>query len=596
MFIMTQAVKPKRASTYALAKRLVGTYLRPYFRTLAWAMLFMVLGAGLTAGFAALMEPIMDKVLVGGQKGLILPFGLGIMFCFILSGLATYAHTILMNKIGQDIVSDIQRDLFSRFMVLDLAFFHKNPSGQLLSRVVNDVSVMRNAVSDSLTGIGRSLLTLIFLVGVMFYQDFKLALIAFTVFPIAAAGVAILGRRLRKISGSIQNEIASLSDLLSQTFQGIRQVKAYGMEAHEQQRAGLAISNVRRLILKAVRVGTLSTPLNEALVGFALFGMIVYGGYQIADGYTTVGSLISFITAFSLAYEPIKRLAKLNNTFQMGLGAADRVFDLMDLAPDITNRPDARDLAVDLPDISFDSVSFQYQDSDGPALEDISFHAPAGRVTALVGPSGGGKSTIMNLIPRFYDVQSGRVVVGGHDVRDLTMQSLRGKIALVSQDITIFDDTVHANIAYGNPAASDEQIFDAARAAEADDFIRAMPGGYQTRLGENGVKLSGGQRQRIAIARAILRNAPILLLDEATSALDNESEQAIQKSFAALQQGRTTLVIAHRLSTVQNADQILVLAKGRIVEQGRHDDLMAQQGLYYRMYQANLRDDDHGRV
>ncbi|MGZ9108220.1 MAG: ABC transporter permease, partial [Micavibrio sp.] len=270
-------------STPTLIKRLVGTYLRPYFKTLAAAMGFMLLGAAMTASFAVLMEPVMDKVLVGQNRTLIFPFGLGIALCFILSGLATYAHTILMNKVGQSIVSDIQEGLFARFMILDLAFFHRNPSGQLLSRVVNDVSAMRNAVSDSLTGIGRSFLTLLFLVGVMFYQDPKLALIAFTVFPAAAFCVAYLGRRLRKLSGNIQQQIAALSDHLSQIFHGIRQVKAYGMEDYENKRAATAIRSVRGLMLKAVRVGTLSTPINEALVGFALCGMIVYGGYQIAD-------------------------------------------------------------------------------------------------------------------------------------------------------------------------------------------------------------------------------------------------------------------------------------------------------------------------
>lgn len=576
--------------TLKLVKRLVGVYLRPYFRMLGAAMAFMMFGAAMTAGFAALMEPVMDKVLVGKNSSLILPFGLAIALCFTLSGLATYAHTVLMNKLGQNIVSDIQRDLFARFMILDLAFFHKHPSGQLLSRVVNDVSVMRNAVADSLTGIGRSLLTLFFLVGVMFYQDAKLAVIAFTVFPIAAFCVAYLGRRLRRLSGNIQDEIASLSDQLSQTFHGIRQVKAYGMEEYENKRAGIAINNVRRLILKAVRLGTLSTPINEALVGLALCGMIVYGGYQIVAGHATVGSLISFITAFSLAYEPIKRLAKLNNTLQMGLGAADRVFAMMDTMPNITNKLDARSLDAGTPEIRLNNVTFSYEGADRPALNGVSLVAPAGKVTALVGPSGGGKSTIMNLIPRFYDVDLGNVLVNGADIRDLTLESLRGNIALVSQDITIFDDTARANIAYGRADATEEEIIAAACAAEADLFIRAMPQGYDTRLGENGVNLSGGQRQRISIARAILRDAPILLLDEATSALDTESEQAIQKSFAKLQEGRTTLVIAHRLSTVQNADQIIVLDRGQIAEQGRHDDLIAKQGLYARMYQAGLRE------
>lgn len=581
---------PLHTSTPALIKRLVGTYLRPYFKTLGAAMGFMLLGAAMTASFAALMEPVMDKVLVGQNRALILPFGFGIMICFTLSGLATYAHTILMNKVGQNIVSDIQQGLFARFMSLDLAFFHRHPSGQLLSRVVNDVSAMRNAVSDSLTGIGRSFLTLVFLVGVMFYQDAKLALIAFTVFPAAAFCVTYLGRRLRKLSGNIQSEIAELSDHLSQIFHGIRQVKAYGMEDYENIRAAKAIRSVRGLMLKAVRVGTLSTPINEALVGFALFGMIVYGGYQIVAGHTTVGSLISFITAFSLAYEPIKRLAKLNNTLQMGLGAADRVFSMMDLEPAITSKPDAKILQSAMPEIHFRDVVFSYQDAEGPALDAVSFDVSAGKVTALVGPSGGGKSTIMNLIPRFYDVAEGRILIDQTDIRDLTLESLRSNIALVSQDITIFDDSARANIAYGRAGATEDEIIAAAQAAEADGFIRAMPQGYDTKLGENGVKLSGGQRQRIAIARAILRDAPILLLDEATSALDTESEQAIQKSFARLQQGRTTLVIAHRLSTVQNADQIIVLDHGKIVEQGRHDELIAKQGLYARMYQAGLKE------
>jgi len=578
--------------SWALARRLVSTYLRPYLGTLGWAIFFMVVGSAMTASFAFLMEPVMDKVLVGGKTGWILPLGFAVLLCFSGNGIATYIHTVLMNKIGQHIVADIQRDLFKRFMHFDLAFFHKNPSGVLLSRVINDVTVMRTAVSDSLTGIGKNLLTLIFLVAVMFYQDWKLALVACTVFPIAGGFVMILGRRLRKISGNIQNEIAALSSLLSQIFQGIRQVKAFGMESHEEHRAGKAIVTVRKLAQKSVRVGTLSTPMNETLIGIAICGMIIYGGHQVAMGQTTIGALMSFITAFSLAYEPIRRLAKLNNSLQIGFGAADRVFDLMDQRPEITERPDAVTLDVKQPEVRFENVVFQYPDTDGPALTGVSFAAPAGRVTALVGPSGGGKSTVINLIPRFYDAEQGAIKISGCDVRDLTLSSLRQNVALVSQDITIFDDSVRANIAYGRADATDDQIIAAAVAAEADSFISLMPEGYETRLGENGVKLSGGQRQRIAIARAILRDAPILLLDEATSALDNESEQAIQKSFERLQHGRTTLVIAHRLSTIQNADQIIVLDRGQIVEQGKHADLMEKQGLYWRMYQANLRGED----
>jgi len=366
-------------------------------------------------------------------------------------------------------------------------------------------------------------------------------------------------------------------------------VKAYNMEDYERQRAGRTIDRVKKLFFKIFKSSNLSTPVNEALLGLALMGLILYGGHQVVAGALTPGELMSFITAFSLSYEPLKRLAKLNNNLQTGFGAAERVFGMIDRQPEIVDRPGAAELRTDAPEIVFESVSFSYGYDEGRALEGVSFTLPAGKVTALVGPSGSGKTTAMNLVPRFYDVTAGRVLVAGRDVRDMTMKSLRAHIALVSQDITIFDDTVRANIAYGLEGATEEQVRAAAQAAAADEFIRALPQGYDTKLGEHGVKLSGGQRQRIAIARAMLRNAPVLLLDEATSALDNESERAIQASLEKLQKGRTTLVIAHRLSTVQNADQIIVLDKGRVVETGGHADLSDGGGLYARMRAAGLR-------
>lgn len=582
--------KKNRTPAPILIHRMVKAYLRPQMRTLAASLIFMVLSSAMTAAFAALMKPIMDKILVGQNTELILPFGFAILVCFMLNGIFGFAENVLMNKVGQNIIADVQYDMFSTFVSLDLSFFHANHSGQLMSSIINDVQVMRNAVADSLTGIGSSLITLVFLVAVMFHQDWKLALISFTVFPVAGICVAMLGRRLRGISGNIQHQVGALASHLSQIFVGIRQVKAYGMEDFEKRRAHEAINSVRKLIMKSIRIGTMSTPINETLVGLALFGMITYGGYHIAHGQGTVGSLISFITAFSLAYEPIKRLAKLNNTLQSGLGAADRVFAMMDIRSTIQDKPDAQTLQSGHVDIRFDNASFRYDNADREALHDVSFEIPAGKVTALVGPSGGGKSTIMNMIPRFYDVTEGRLLINGVDIRDLTIESLRSHIALVSQDITIFDDSARANIAYGRTGATDEEITAAAIAAEADIFIRAMSEGYDTKLGENGVKLSGGQRQRIAIARAILRNAPILLLDEATSALDTESEQAIQKTFEKLQEGRTTLVIAHRLSTVQNADQIVVMDKGRVAESGTHDQLLAKEGIYARLYMIGLKD------
>ena len=576
-------------TTLNLMKRLVKIYLRPYFGQVFLALIFMALAAAMTAAIAQLMQPILDDVLNGQQTSLILPVASAVLGVFVIRGLSTYLHTIIMNKVGQSIVADIQKNLFSHFMHLDLQFFHANPSGQLISRVINDVNVMRIAVSDTLTGFGKSILTLVFLTAVMFYQDWKLSLAAFAIFPFAALFVATIGRRLRKVSTSIQTELGTLSDRLSQIFQGIRQVQAYGMEDRERERSGEAIDSVKRLNIKSVRIGNLSTPVNEILVGFVFFGIIIYGGHQAAQGLMTAGQLGAFLAAFTLAYEPMKKLARLNNTLQTGLGAAERVFDMIDLQPGIQDASGATELDNKTPDISFKNVQFKYKESDLKALDKIDFTALHGQVTALVGPSGGGKSTVINLIPRFYDVQAGSVEIGGHEIKTLSLESLRSQIALVSQDITIFDDTIASNIAYGSPGVSHDEILKAAKAAAAHEFIESFPDGYETQVGEDGVKLSGGQRQRISIARAILRDAPILLLDEATSALDNESEKLVQEALEKLEQGRTTIVIAHRLSTVQNADQILVLDQGKIVEQGTHEDLIKESGLYAQMYQTGLK-------
>lgn len=588
---MTQTSENKeknKVQTMPLIKRLAGNYLAPYSVSLFLAICFMIIAASMTAAFAAIIEPVIDQVLIAGDTGRVWALATGIFLIFFIRGVAGYTETILMHKIGQGIVGTIQNQMFSHFMDMDLRFFHKNPSGQLISRVINDVNVVRGAVTNCLTGIGKSVITLVMLIGVMFYQDWLLALAAFTIFPFAAWFVAWIGKRLRKTSKSIQEGQAGLSDRLSQIFQGVRLVKAYGMEQHEISVAEKSIHKVRSHILKSERIGNLSTPVNETLVGFVVFGIIVYGGCQVSLGQTTAGELLSFITAFTMAYEPMKKLAKLNNSLQMGLGAADRVFYMLDMRAEIQNKPDAEKIVLEQPEINFRDVEFQYETDEKKALNSISIDIPAGKVTALVGRSGSGKTTIMNLIPRFFDVTSGQVLIDGKDVRDITIESLRDHIALVSQDITIFDDTVWANIGYGRQGAFQDEIIKAAIAAEADEFIRALPHGYDTKLGEDGVSLSGGQRQRISIARAILRDAPILLLDEATSALDNEAERAIQKTLSEIQKGRTTLVIAHRLSTVQTADQIIVLNNGDVVEQGTHDGLINKNGIYAGMYKAGL--------
>lgn len=579
-------------ATWPMMKRLLGSYLPPYISTLIVATLFMALAAAMTAAVAQLMQPVLDDVLYGQKEHMIIPVASMLFGAFAIRGLSTYAHTLMMTKISQSIISDIQNDLFGHFMTLDLKFFHDNPSGQLLSRVVNDMGVLRSAISDTLTALGRSLLTLLFLIAVMFYQDWKFTLMSFVVFPIAGVFVIYLGRRLRKVSRHIQRQTGILSARLSQIFQGVRQVKAYNMEAHEHARAYDAITRIKKLSIKSVQIGNLSTPVNELLVGGVVFAVIIYGGYEILDGNMTAGQLVAFITAFSLAYEPMKKLARLNNSLQVGLGAAERVFEMLDTKPKIKSKRGAQSLKAQKPKVQFKNVIFSY-DQNQPALNKISFTAKPGTVTALVGPSGGGKSTIMNLIPRFYDISGGDVIVGTQNVKDLKLDSLRSKIALVSQDVTIFDDTVAANIAYGLAGISgdidDNKVIEAAKSAAAHDFIMALPEGYETMLGENGTKLSGGQKQRISIARAILRDAPILLLDEATSALDNESEQLVQDAFQRLEKGRTTLVIAHRLSTVKDADQILVMDQGKIIEQGTHDSLLKAKGLYAQMYKTGLK-------
>jgi subfamily B ATP-binding cassette protein MsbA len=583
-------IKLQEKSTFSIMKRIALTYLGVHKTQIILSIIFMAIASSMTAAVAMLLQPIMDKVLSGTDTSPIIPFALLTMTVFILRGLSTYAHTILMNKVGHSIVAQIQKDLFAHFLTLDLGFFHSNPSGQLISRVIQDVGVMRIAVSDIFTNAGKGIITLIFLVGVMFFQDAKLALAAFTIFPLLTWFVIYIGKRLRKISKNLQGGMAHLSDKLSQIFQGIRQVQAYGMEEHEKNRAGAGIDQVRDLNIKSIQVGTLSTPVNEILVGIIFFGIITYGGYQVKDGTMTAGQLISFLGAFIMAYEPMKKLAKINNVLQTGLGAAERVFEMIDHTPKIIPPKRGIKWKPKTPDITFNAVSFQYEGTEDSAIKNVSFTAKPGKVTALVGPSGGGKSTIMNMIPRFYDSKSGAITIGGSDLKKLDLEFLRDNIALVSQDITIFDDSIAANIAYGQRGATPEQIKAAAKAAAAHEFITAMPEGYETIVGEDGVKLSGGQRQRIAIARAILRNAPILLLDEATSALDNESEKLVQQALKTLEKGRTTLVIAHRLSTVKNADQIIVLNNGQIVEQGDHETLIAAKGLYATMYKTGLKE------
>jgi subfamily B ATP-binding cassette protein MsbA len=580
---MTKMQSSTDTNSFTLLRRLMRTYMRPHLARLGIAVFFMATASAMTAVFAELLQPIINKIFIAHQESALLPVALAVFGAFVLRGVSTYAHSVIMNDIGQRIVSRIQQENFEHFMRADLVFFHKHSAGELISRMTSDINTMRYGVAEVLTNFGRSTLTLIFLIAVMFQKDWRLAIIAFTVFPLAGIFVSRLGKRIRRISGNTQSELASFATFMNAVFQAMRHVKAFGMEDFETGRARERIERIYRLTHKIFRVSAMSQPITEALSGLAIVTLVLYGGHEVIVGHNSPGAFFSFIAAFLLAYDPIKRGAKLNGVLQTGLASAERVFRLLDTPPLLIDAPHARVLRIGQPTIRLSNVTFSYE-PERPALIDATIEVPAGKTVALVGPSGAGKSTVLNLIPRFYDVDSGAVLVDGQDVREVTATSLRATMALVSQDVSLFDDTVAANILYGRQGATLAEVEEAAKASAAHDFIMNLPRGYDTMIGENGVMLSGGQRQRLAIARAMLRDAPILLLDEATSALDAESERAVQAGLKRLRAGRTTIVIAHRLSTVMDADIIYVMDHGRIAEFGSHAELLDQGGLYNRLY------------
>ncbi|MBT4687809.1 MAG: ATP-binding cassette domain-containing protein [Rhodospirillaceae bacterium] len=571
--------------------RLLRDYIRPHAGRLLWAALFMAIVAGTTGLNAWLLEPAIDKVFVKQVPGMLLwvPIVLVIVAC--LRGGATYVQSILMHGVGQRIIAETQVKMYRHLIGADLAYLQSIHSGQLLSSFLYDANLLRDAVGRAVTGIAKDALTALALGVVMFVQDWQLALIVVFIFPLVGVAIRKLGKRMRKASTATQEETGKLATQLSETIDGVRLVKAYGMEEGETERIRARIERRLKEIMRGIRTRSAATPLTEALGGVAVALAIFYGGWRAQQGALSLGEFMSFLAALLMAYQPLKGLASLNTALQEGLAAAQRIFAILDVAPAIVEKPNAAALTVTQGAIRFCEVNFSYDDQV-TALHNINIEVPAGSTVALVGPSGSGKTTLMNLLPRFFDPDKGRVEIDGQNIRDVTIASLRDATALVSQDITLFDDTVAANIAYGRPGATTAQIEAAARTAAADEFIAALPQGYDTKVGENGVRLSGGQRQRIAIARAMLKDAPILLLDEATSALDTEAERVVQTALDALKAGRTTLVIAHRLSTIMAADRICVLDGGRVVESGDHDTLMQRKGSYARLYNLQFANGD----
>lgn len=582
-------------STYELMHRLVRESVRPYVGRLALAVLFMGVTAAATGVSAWIMKPVVNDVFIDKNQEILWLVSAAVVVTFVVKGFANYLQTVLMAYVGLNIIADNQKRLYAHLTRMDLAFFHARSTGKLISRFTIDINQMRMAVSNVLTGIGKDFLTLIGLVAVMFIQNWQLAIISFFVFPIAIIPIARLGRRMRKVTANTQEEMGQFTTLLEQTFQGIRVVKAYGMEKYEGGRIGVIVDAVKRLSIRAAVTRGTSHPIMESLGGLAVAVVIAYGGSQVITEKTDAGAFFSFITALLLAYEPMKRLANLNMSLQEGLAGAQRLFEMLDIEPGIREKSDAAPIAIGKGAMRLDGVRFSYV-KGSPAIKDVSLNVPAGKTVALVGPSGAGKSTVLNLIPRFYDVDGGTVSIDGTDVRDATLASLHANIALVSQEVMLFDDTVRANIAYGRAGATEDEIYDAARNAAAHDFIKGLPEGYDTVVGEQGIKLSGGQRQRLAIARAMLKNAPILLLDEATSALDTDSERKVQAALKTLMKGRTTLVIAHRLSTVVDADLIYVIGDGRLLESGTHTELLAREGAYAHLYALQFADQNGDTV
>jgi subfamily B ATP-binding cassette protein MsbA len=567
--------------------RLFGEFTRPHIPRILLALMWMMVVAACTTANAWMMKPVIDRIFIAREQHPLFWVAGAVIGIGVTKALASYFQQVIMTVVGQRVVADIQKALFARLIRADLAFFHGTSSGQLVSRFTNDANMLRYAATQSLTIVGRDSLTAVFLIGLMFSQDWALASVSLIAVPLVVWPIRRLGRRMRKVSVGMQVALGQLTTLLSQIFQSMRHVKAYGMEGYENRRVAEMTEKIYSIVDRGTRLRSGASPVMDTLGSFAVAAVILYGGSQVIHGTRTAGAFFAFIVALLQAYGPMKNLAGLSVQVQEGLGAAERIFDLLDLQPGIVDPPDARPLAVAGGAIRFENVDFAYRDGT-PVLHRISLDVAAGHKIALVGPSGAGKSTLFNLIPRFYDIGGGRLTIDGTDVRQATLASLRGAMALVSQEVSLFDDTVRANIAYGRFGASDAEIAAAAEAAAAHGFISQLPKGYDTIVGEQGIRLSGGQRQRISIARAMLKNAPILLLDEATSSLDTESERQIQDALKRLMQGRTSVVIAHRLSTVQDADLIYVIDGGRVAESGTHAALLARGGAYATLWQMQF--------
>jgi subfamily B ATP-binding cassette protein MsbA len=559
-------------------------YAKPYRVRLIWALAGMLVYAAGNTGLAVLVVPIFDKVLQYQQR--VAQIAWGIVGLYLLKGIGSYVSSYLMADVGQRVVMDVRNTLYRHILGQSAGFFGQRSTGQLMSRITNDVSQIQQVVSETVGDLTRESLALVGSVGYLLYLDARLAVVCLIGAPLIVYPLTLLGQRVRRTTRRSQEALELISHTATEAFTGHRIVKAFATEAIEGEKFNRVAYHLFRTNMKVTAALSSLPPLMEVIGGVGMAAALWIGSKEIAAGHLTVGGFTSFMTALLLMYGPAKKLSRVNASLQQAIAASERIFGMLDTHTEMIEKPGAPPLAPFRSAIEFRDVSFGYDEDRGRILRGISFTVQAGRMVAIVGRSGAGKTTLVNLLPRFYDVSGGGILIDGVDLRDVTLASLRRQIGIVTQETVLFDDTVSNNIAYGASAATPEEVEAAARAAHAHEFIAGLPRGYDTLIGERGQRLSGGQRQRLAIARAILKNAPILVLDEATSALDTESELLVQEALATLMMNRTSFVIAHRLSTIRRADAIIVLERGRVVEMGRHDDLLAQpSGAYSALYQ-----------
>lgn len=568
-------------------------YIKPYTRRLALAVVCIIMAAGANLYLPWIIKDMIDDVLMSKDMVMLNLIAVGILVVMFTRGVFYYGQSYLVSYVGQRVIIDVRSVLFRKFQRMPLSYYDKQQTGTVMSYITNDVAVMQSAIVDNLIELVTESSILIGSLAMMIYLDWKLSLLTLMTIPLVGFAMKIFGRKLKSSSTVIQERVAEITSLLQESISAIRVVKSFVRESYEIKRFEEQNWRNFQAAMKNVKLTSLLTPTVEFLAAIAVTFIVWFGGYEVVNGVITAGELVAFLTyAVNLA-NPVKRLSRVYAAIQKAMAAADRVFNIMDLEEKITDVPGAKPLPPIKGKVEFKDITFSYKEGQ-PALQHISLKAEPGQMIALVGPSGSGKSTIANLIPRFYDVDSGVITIDDHDIRQVTADSLREQIGLVPQETMLFSTSVMENIRYGRLEATDEEVIEAAKAANAEEFIKELPEGYDTKLGERGLNLSGGQRQRLAIARAILKNPRVLILDEATSALDTESEKIVQDALDNLMVGRTSFVIAHRLSTIFNADQIFVVENGHLREHGTHEELLAAGGLYSNLYNIQFRQNQEG--